>query len=269
MILFDGAHLFIWRALGAGLAVALMVGPLGSFVLWRRMAYFGDSLAHSGLLGVVLGVMLGLQPTLGVMVVSILFAALLTLLETQKNLATDTLLGVLSHSALAGGLIAMGLVRWPASDLNSFLFGDILAVGADDLWWMGGMILIVGLVLPILWRPLLLLSLHEDMARAEGVPALRIRLSFMLLMAGFVAVSIKIVGVLLITALLIIPAAAARQAARTPEAMAAIATVLAAIAVLLGLEFSFQIDVPSGPAIVLTALCLFLLMLVAKVALRR
>jgi zinc transport system permease protein len=209
---------FLLRAFAAGIGVSLVAGALGCFVVWRRMAYFGDALSHSALLGVTLGLVLGLDLNLGIIAACTLFALLLVALQRQQTLAGDTLLGILAHSALALGLVAIAVFDTPRVDLLAYLFGDILAVGRHDLYWIygGGTLVLVGLA--GLWRWLLALSVDEDLARVEGVPVGAVRLALMLLIAIVIAAAVKIVGVLLITSLLIIPAATARRFARSPGA---------------------------------------------------
>jgi len=248
---------FFLTALAGGIGVALTAGPLGSMVIWRRMAYFGDSLAHSALLGVALGVILGTGANMGVFVVAIGFACLLVLLEHQKRLGMDALLGIVSHGALALGLVALSLSASPEIDLMAFLLGDILAMDVGDLVAIGLGGLIIVAMLAFLWRPLISLCVHEELAAAEGVNVLAVRLGFMGLMALFVVISIKVVGVLLITSLLIIPAAAARAFAKSPEQMAVMASMTGAMSVVLGLLGSLAWDVPAGPAIVVAGVVLF------------
>jgi zinc transport system permease protein len=250
---------FLLRALLAGLGVAAVTGPLGSFVVWRRMAYFGDTLSHSALLGVALGLLLGLSPNLGVVLVSASLAVLLAMLQQWGRLASDTLLGIFSHSALSLGLVAIAFMPGLRLDLMGYLFGDILAVTAADLAWIyagGGLVLAA---LAAIWRPLLALTVHEELARVEGAPVILVRLIFMLLIALVIAVAMKIVGILLITSLLIIPAASARRLARNPEQMAGLAVVSGWLAVALGLWGSLQWDTPTGPSVVVAAAALFLL----------
>jgi zinc transport system permease protein len=248
---------FLIRALLAGLGVALAAGPLGCFVVWRRMAYFGDALAHSALLGVALAVALQVNLMLGVVAFSLALGAALALLERQQLLATDTLLGILAHGGLALGLIALSLIGPGRVDLLSLLFGDILAVTRADLGLIGLLILVVALALARLWRPLLAATVQAELAEVEGVRVGAVRLAFTLLLAAAVGVGMKVVGVMLIVSLLIVPAAAARRLARTPEQMAAGASGLGMTAVALGLWASLQWDVPSGPAIVAAAILLF------------
>ncbi|MFP5515510.1 MAG: zinc ABC transporter permease subunit ZnuB [Alphaproteobacteria bacterium] len=250
---------FVIRALIAGGGIALLAGPLGSFVVWRRMAYFGDTLAHSALLGVTLGFLLGVNPMIGVMAVCVTLALALVALQRRRNLAADTLLGILSHGSLSLGLVALAFLETLRVDLMAYLFGDILSVTDGDLLaiYGGGAVALTGLAL--LWRRLLAVTVDEDLARVEGMPVDALRLAFMLLIALVIAIAMKIVGILLITSLLIIPAAAARRFARTPEGMAALASVLGVVAVVAGLLASLNWDLPGGPSVVVAAAALFLL----------
>ena len=249
---------FVLRALAAGCGIALVAGPLGSFVVWRRMAYFGDTLAHSALLGVALGFLLGVNPLVGVVGVCVALALALVGLQGRRALASDTVLGILSHSSLSLGLVAIAFLETLRIDLVAYLFGDILSVTRADLAWIyaGGAAALGGVLL--LWRRLLAVTVDEDLARVEGMPVEALRLAFMLLIALVIAAAMKIVGILLITSLLIIPAAAARRFSRTPEAMAALASVFGIAAVLGGLFSSLAWDLPGGPSIVVAAAALFL-----------
>lgn len=250
---------FLLRALGGGVGVALAAGPLGSFIVWRRMAYFGDTLAHSGLLGVALGVGLHIHPQLAVALTCVLIALSLVLLQRQRTLAVDTLLGILAHSSLSLGLVALAFLETVRIDLTSYLFGDILAIGSSDLYWIWGGAGLALLALIKLWRPLLATTVHAELAQVEGMPVFAVHLGFMLLIAIVIAVAMKVVGVLLITSLLIIPAAAARRFARSPEGMAALASGLGCIAVGGGLWASALWDTPAGPSVVVAAALLFAL----------
>jgi zinc transport system permease protein len=227
------------------------------------MAYFGDSLAHSALLGVALGFLLGTDLQIGVIATCVALALILVALQQQRRLATDTLLGILSHSALSLGLVAVSFAQTLRIDLMGYLFGDILAVGMTDLAWIYGGGAAALAVLAAIWRPLLAMTVHEELARAEGVPVIAIRLVFMLAIAITIAIAMKIIGILLITSLLIIPAATARRFARTPEQMAALASLTGCLAVVGGLAASLRFDTPSGPSVVVAAAALFLLSLAA------
>ena len=248
---------FLVRALLAGLGVALVAGPLGAFVVWRKMAYFGDTLAHAALLGVALGFLLEFNINVGVIIVCVLLALMLVALQQQQRLASDTLLGILSHTTLSLGLIALAFMETIRLDLLSYLFGDILAVSNNDLYWIGGCAALALAVLVIIWRPLLAITVHEELAKVEGVPVTWVRLALMLLIAIVIAVAMKVVGILLITSLLIIPAATARSFARNPEQMALFAALIGCIAVSGGLFASLEWDLPAGPAIVAAAALLF------------
>lgn len=247
---------FIVKALIAGILVALIAGCMGCFVVWRRMAYFSDSLAHSALLGIAMGVMLDVNHNLSVMISCICFALFLIWLQRKKVFTTDTLLGILAHGSLAVGVITITLLE-QRMDLHSYLFGDILTVGGEQLWWLfigGGFVLIA---LSLNWSSLILMTIHEDLAMAESVRVSRLEILLMLLMTIVVAVSIKIVGILLIASMLIIAPAAARQLSRSPEAMAIFACLIGMIAVVFGIYFSFEFDTPSGPTIVAALAAIF------------
>ncbi len=252
---------FLIRAFVGGLGVAAVAGPFGTFVVWRRLAYFGDTLAHSALLGVALGFLFQLNLTVAVFVVCQAVALFLFLLQRQKGLGGDTILGILAHSTLSLGLVTVVFLQGVRIDLMAYLFGDILAVTRGDLVWIfaGGAVALIALV--VIWQPLLSLTVHEDLARVEGIPADRIKWLFTALLALVVAILMKIVGLILVTALLIIPAAAARRLARSPEAMALWASVLGGIAVGAGLALSLYYDTPAGPSIVIAATAIFLLTL--------
>jgi zinc transport system permease protein len=250
---------FILRALAAGLGVAAVAGPLGCFVVWRRMAYFGDTVAHSALTGVGLGLLLGADPVIGIMAVGAVLVTFLTILGRKRRHASDTLLGIFSHGTLALGVILLASMETVRVDLMAYLFGDILAVMPSDLAWIWGGGLAALAVLIWLWRPLLAATVSPEVAQAEGVPVTAVQVAFMLVIAVVVAVAMKIIGVLLITAMLIIPAATARRFASSPETMAAIAAGLGGAAVVLGLLGSANWDTPAGPSVVAAAVALFLL----------
>ncbi len=250
---------FLVRAVLAGAGVAAVTGPLGSFVVWRRMSFFGDTLAHSALLGVALGLLLGIDLTVGVLAVAVVAAILLLGIERRTGLAMDTVLGILSHGTLALGLVAVAFLERVRFDLMGFLFGDIFAVTATDIAWIyGGGALVLALI-AYLWRPLLSATVHADLARAEGVPVDRVNLVFLLCLALVVATAMKVVGILLVAAMLIIPAATARPYSRTPERMAVFAVIIGWLSVAGGLGLSFAADTPGGPSIISFGLLLFAL----------
>jgi zinc transport system permease protein len=249
---------FFTRALLAGIGLALTTGPLGCFVIWRRMAYFGDTMAHSALLGVALSLLLHLNLAVSVFAVAAVVSLALLLLQRRGSLSTDTLLGILSHATLATGLVIVSFMTWVRIDLVGFLFGDILAVTQADvsLVWGGGILVLLAIV--YMWRPLIASTVNPELAAAEGMEPERARIAFMLLMALVIAIAMKIVGILLITSLLIIPAATARRFSAGPEVMAVLASLFGAVAVAGGLFGSLKFDTPSGPSIVVAALVIFL-----------
>ena len=249
---------FILRAVLAGLGLALAAAPLGCFVVWRRMAYFGDATAHAAILGVALSLTFSVSIFAGVLAVALIMALTVSSLS-GRGFAMDTMLGVLAHSALAFGLVAASFLSGIRIDLMAYLFGDILAVMPKDLAviWTGAA-LVLGLI-GWRWSGLLTATLNPDLARAEGVDPRREQLVLTLALAITVAVAIKVVGALLITAMLIIPAATARAFSRTPEVMAFLAVVIAGGSVVGGIEASYRLDTPTGPTIVCVVAILFAL----------
>lgn len=252
---------FIWRALLAGMGLVLIAGPLGCFIVWRRMAYFGDALSHSALLGVSVGVLLGISINISTIMVALLMAVLMLVMQKRRQLGQDTLLGIFSHTALALGLIVLSFLENVRVDLMAYLFGDILTVSNAQLWFIGVMVMLVLTTLLLIWRPLLSIAVDEDMARVEGVNVGLISMIYLLMLALLVAIAMKIVGILLITAMLIIPAATARQFARTPAHMVLLASALGLVAVVLGLAMSLNWDTPTGPSMIIVASALFILSL--------
>lgn len=247
---------FMVRATLAGVGVACAAAPLGCFVVWRRMAYFGDATAHAAMLGVALSLAMQISIVVGTVMVALAMAFAVNLL-TWRGYAMDTVLGVLAHSALAFGLVAVSFLSGIRIDLMAYLFGDILAVSRGDLFviW-GGAALVVALIASR-WSAMLTATLNEELAYASGLDPRREQLILTLCMAVTVAVAIKVVGVLLIAAMLIIPAAAARNLARTPEAMAMIAAVIGGVSAVAGLRAAYVFDAPAGPSIVCVAAFLF------------
>jgi zinc transport system permease protein len=249
---------FFTRAVIGGIGVALVAGPIGCFIIWRRLAYFGDTLSHSALLGIALALLLEVNITLTVFLISVMVSFLLLLLQRRAALSSDALLGLLAHSTLAIGLVVLAFMTWVRVDLMGFLFGDILAITSYDLAiiWGGGIIVLI--VLSFIWQPLFAATVSYDLATAEGVRPEIVNMIFMVILAGVIAVSMKLVGVLLITALLIMPAATARRFSTSPEWMAVIAAAVGAGSVLIGLNGSLKWDTPAGPSIVVAALVCFL-----------
>ena len=247
---------FLWRAMAAGVLLALVAGPLGCFVVWRRMAYFGDTLSHSALFGIAFGLLFNINMQLAVVLACGVIALMLVGLERHQSLATDTLLGILAHSTLALGLVMLSFTATQI-DLQAYLFGDLLTVTGPELGWLLGGSIAALAVLLWQWNALLAFTLQSELAQVEGRNTRQLRMVLMLIIALVVAVAMKIVGVLLITSLLIIPAATARLFARSPEHMAIGASVCGSLAVLGGIASSYFWDTPTGPSIVVFAALLF------------
>lgn len=255
---------FFVRALLGGIGVAIVAGPIGCFILWRRLAYFGDTLSHSALLGVAMALLLELNITLSVFIICLIVSLLLLLLQKRASLSSDALLGLLAHATLAIGLVVLAFMTWVRVDLMGFLFGDILAVSKSDitLIWLGGLVVLAGLL--SIWRRLFAATVNYDLAKAEGAKPDFTNFIFMALVAAVIAVSMKLVGVLLITALLIIPAATARRFSTSPEHMAIMAAAIGSLSVIVGLNGSLQWDTPAGPSIVVAALAGFIISVLPK-----
>ena len=253
---------FFIRALIAGIGIAIVVGPLGCFVIWRRLSYFGDTLSHSALLGVTLAYSFSLNISLSVFVVSAVVALLLINLQKRTKLAGDSLLGLLAHSTLAIGLVLIGFLSYIRFDLMGLLFGDILAVTIEDiaLVWVGGFV-ILG-ILYFIWKSLFSATVNYDLSAAEGMKPEVSNFIFTLLLAGVIAISIKMIGALLITGLLLIPAATARNISNSPNQMVFLATLVGIISVIAGLFTSLELNTSSGPTIIVVALILFIISLV-------
>lgn len=249
---------FVLYALAAGIALAVVAGPLGSFIVWRRMSYFGDTLAHSALLGIAIGLLTDSNPQLSIIVSCLLFAFILTLLDRKPSLSTDTLLGILAHSSLALGIVVLALADSVRVDLEAYLFGALLTISSADLIWILAVVILVACALYRFWNELVSITVHAELAEIEGTNIKRLNLILVMLIALTIAVSMKIVGVLLVTSLLIIPPAAARQLAETPEQMAVKASCIGILSVISGLGSAFYFNVPVGPAIVVVATLIFL-----------
>lgn len=253
---------FIIRAFAAGIGLALITGPLGCFIIWRRLSYFGDTIAHSALLGVVIAYAMNFNLIIAVFAVSCFIALSLLFLQKRTNLPDDALLGLLAHSVLAIGLVLLGILSFIRIDLMGLLFGDILSVNITDVLfvWIGGSIVLMVLIL--IWRPLFAATVNLELAKAEGLNADLANAIFTILIASVIAISIKIVGILLITGLLIIPAAASRNLSSTPIQMAIISSVIGLVSVVLGLQTSMIWNSPTGPTILAIALGVFILTLI-------
>ena len=254
---------FFTRALIAGIGIAIVTGPLGCLVIWRRLSYFGDTLSHSALLGVTLAYAFSINISLSVFIISGVVALLLLSLHKRTKLAGDSLLGLLAHSSLAIGLVLIGFLSSIRFDLIGLLFGDILAVTFEDILiiWAGGLI-ILGILFYI-WKSIFAATVNYDLAAAEGMKPDISNVIFTLLLAGVIAISIKMIGALLITGLLLIPAATARSISNNPTQMVLLSIVTGISSVVIGLFSSLEFNTASGPSIIVAALGLFILSLIS------
>lgn len=252
---------FLIRALIAGIALSCISGSLGVFVIWQRMAFFGDTLAHSGLLGITLAFAFELNFMLGIGIVSVCIAFMLYFLRDKVAFSHDAILGILSPAGLAMGLIALSFFENIQIDLLGFLIGDILAITWQDVWIIVVMVILGLICLRSIWTSLLRLTIDRDIAEVEGVATNRIQMIYIFLLAMIIAVAVKLVGVLLISAMLIIPAATARIVAKSPEQMAVLACVFGMLATTLGMGLAIMLDLPVGPAMVMVLLACFIIIL--------
>ena len=252
---------FFIRALLAGIGIALVTGPIGCFIIWRRLSFFGDTLSHSALLGVTMAVFFDINIAFSVFVISSVIAIMLLKLQKTTKLPGDALLGLLAHSSLAVGLVVIGFLSSIRFDVMGLLFGDILAVNQNDLLliWIGGALIL--LILRLIWKPLFATTVNYELAEAEGMNPARVNAIFTILMAAIIAISIKMVGLLLITGMLIIPAAMARNLSNNPVQMVVYSVIGGLLSVIVGLFASLELNSPSGPSIITAALVLFILSL--------
>ena len=253
---------FFIRALIAGIGIALVTGPIGCFIIWRRLSFFGDTLSHSALLGVTIGFFFDINVAFSVFLISSAVALILLKLQKTTKLPGDALLGLLAHSSLAVGLVVISFLSSIRFDIMGLLFGDILAVNEIDLLiiWLGGTLIL--LILKIIWKPLFASTVNNELAEAEGMNPERANAIFTILLAAIIAISIKIVGLLLITGMLIMPAAMSRNISNNPQQMVKLSVVGGLLSVLIGLFSSLQFNSPSGPSIITAALVLFSLTLI-------
>lgn len=255
---------FLILALLGGLGIALISALLGVFMVWQKQSYFGATLAHSALLGISLGLFLEINLTLSVMLTAVLVALSIYIIQNRVNLSADTLLGLLAHSTLAAGLVILSLQNNVQIDFMGYLFGDILSINETDLTLIAGLLILIMVFFKYHWQDLLNITLNPELASVEGVNTTRVQLTYTLLLAVMIALAMKIVGVLLVTSLLIIPAATARRFSNTPEGMLLITLFIGILSVILGLLSSTLWDIPTGPSIVVVASLFFLLLRTKK-----
>lgn len=256
---------FILQAIIGGIGIAILCGPLGSYVVWHRMAYFGDTISHAALLGIGLSLFFHLHYLIGVLAICMLIGILLISYNRQRlPLSNDSILGIISHSSLALGIILIYLLKPPNFDILNYLFGNILTLNLYDI---GLIYICVFFNLIVIWRywsRLVAITIDSNLASIHGIKTSRIQMIFILIMALTIGISIKLIGALLITSLLIIPAATARHLSKTPKQMAIFASSIGIIGVILGIFGSTYFDIPTGPAIILSFGILFLTSLLKR-----
>jgi len=241
---------FMWVAALGGLLTSLMTASIGTLMLWRRMTYLGDALAHTALLGLSLGLWLSLPLELALAAITMLVAILIALNHRQKDLSIDVFIAIAAHSSLALGLLAISFLPSARLDLMGYLFGDLLNLTPTDLIWLALVAVVVLSWIIMNWRALVLSSLNPELAQLAGLKPKRLQWILSLLIALVIAVSIKLVGALLMTALLITPAAIARAWSRSPQQMMLSAILVSVLAVWLGLGLSYHWDLPTAASIV-------------------
>lgn len=245
----------------AGLCLSCLTGPLGTFVVWRRMSYFGDTLSHAALLGVAFGFLFDINLFYAIVLVTLILAIVLLWLESQKQLPVDTLLGILAHSALSLGLVVISLMNSIRIDLMGYLFGDLLSITMFDVYQILICVVIIGILLIWRWNQFLFITVSEELAFSHGINVPLTKFMLTILLALTIGIAMKFVGALIITALLIIPAATAKYYAKNPESMAFFAILIGMLSILGGILFSSIYDTPTGPSVVLSNTCLFFISL--------
>ena len=255
---------FLVRSVLAGLIMILIAAPMGCLIVWQRLAFLGDTLGHAAVLGVGIGLMLEVKPIFGVLLIVVLLVVSLSRVSSFNNALTETTLAIIAHTGLAGGIILLGFVSDRSINLEAILFGDLLAISLDDLkaLFFTTLILLAGLV--IHWRSFVALSVSREIAQAEGIEVKKTQFLMYTMIALLVAVMIKVMGVLLIAAMLVIPTTSARLFSRGPEQMVVLSGFFGLGALFGGLAGSFHLDWQTGPSIVVCATLLLLASLVVR-----
>jgi len=256
---------FMLRAFLVALCLAPLCALLGVFVTARRMSFFSDTISHAALAGVALGFWLGLaNPTLPLVAVSLLVAAAIFWLRENTELLTDTIMALLLAGSVAVGITILSLLKSRPSDIQGYLFGDILAIGWTDVWLAAGLFGVIGTLIFVRLNELSLITAQEEIAHVCGVPVRRLNYLFVIVLTFTVAITIRLLGIVLVTSLLVIPPAAARSLSRNLRQQILFSLAFGLAGGMGGIVLSYQLDVPAGPAIVLTSIALFLMSLGAN-----
>ncbi|MBW8308432.1 MAG: metal ABC transporter permease [Candidatus Paracaedibacteraceae bacterium] len=250
---------FVQRALLAGMGLAIPMGILGCFMLWRRMSFFSDAMGHAAILGVIGGLILHIHPQMAVAAIALLAAFILSRYRDSSRLPLDTWLGAVSYGGLSLGLCLMALYPSVRVNPEAILFGEILSVTWTDVLWVLAVAIGTPLLFWKIWRPVVLITMDEDWAATNNTPVYSIQMIFLTTIALVTAVGLKITGALLLPALMIFPAATASYFARSPETMVITSSLVAIVSFMSGALVSFWFDLPTGPAIVVISLLLMVI----------
>ena len=252
---------FLVRSVIAGLIMVVIAAPMGCLMVWQRLAFLSDTLGHAAVMGVGLGLLLEVTPVFGVLAVALLIVFSLNRVNSFNSALSETTLAIISHTGLAGGIILVGLLPAQSVNLEAILFGDLLATTSADLTRL--LITTVVLLLLLLhhWRSFVAVSVSREIAQAEGIEVRKVQFLMYIMIALLVAVMMKVMGVLLIAAMLVIPTTSARLFSRSPEQMVAVSALYGLGALVGGISSSFQFDWQTGPAIVVSATMLLLVTL--------
>jgi zinc transport system permease protein len=252
---------FLVRSVIAGLIMVVIAAPMGCLMVWQRLAFLSDTLGHAAVMGVGLGLLLEVTPVFGVLAVALLIVFSLNRVNSFNSALSETTLAIISHTGLAGGIILVGLLPAQSVNLEAILFGDLLATTSADLIRL--LITTVVLLLLLLhhWRSFVAVSVSREIAQAEGIEVRKVQFLMYIMIALLVAVMMKVMGVLLIAAMLVIPTTSARLFSRSPEQMVAVSAFYGLGALVGGISSSFQFDWQTGPAIVVSATMLLLITL--------
>jgi len=252
---------YLWRSIAAGLIMVSIAAPMGCLMVWQRLAFLSDTLGHAAVLGVGLGLMLQLLPIVGVLAVALVIVFSLSRVSNFNTALSETTLAIISHTGLAGGIILLGVLPAQTANLEGILFGDLLATSRADLLGLLATTLVLMALLLRNWRAFVAVSVSREIAQAEGVPVRKMQALMYTMIALLVAVMMKVMGVLLIAAMLVIPTTSARLFSRSPEQMVGVSALYGLGALAGGIASSYHFDWQTGPAIVVSATALLLLTL--------
>ena len=255
---------YLWRSIAAGLIMVSIAAPMGCLMVWQRLAFLSDTLGHAAVLGVGVGLMLQLVPIVGVLAVALLIVFSLSRVSNFNTALSETTLAIISHTGLAGGIILVGLLPARSVNLEAILFGDLLATSRTDLLELLATTLVLAVLLVRHWREFVALSVSREIAQAEGIAVRRVQFLMYAMIALLVAVMMKVMGVLLIAAMLVIPTSSARLFSSSPEQMVAISALYGLGALGGGIASSYHFDWQTGPAIVVSATALLLVSLAVR-----